>query len=142
MERCCWVMFVIAVGRETEGPEPVVDTEESVDSECVGEGGVAVVVTREGGRTTCGVVGAGPFRVAMNVSAPFLRVFGIDVMLFQMETARSLVLVKDCFVLLRIVSVKDTQPSDIPLEAPKSESPTEAVVARPRSLVEESTFVV
>lgn len=113
--------------------------------------GVVVVVTRDLGRVTCGVVEAGPFRVAMNVSAPFLRVPGIDVMLFQMEMARSLVLVKDCFVLSRIVLVKDTHPSDIPLEAPKSESPpafapcssevkTEAVVARPRSLVDENAL--
>ena len=117
--------------------------------------GIVVVVTRDLGIVTCGVVGSGPFKVAMNVSAPFLRVSGIDVMLFQMETARSLVLVKDCFVLLRIVLVKDTHPSDIPFETPRSESPTEAVscetegtelvsecavVASPRSLVDEKTL--
>ena len=86
--------------------------------------GVIAVVTREGGRVTCGIVGAGSFKIAMNVSTPFLRVSGIDRMLFQRDShavaIALLSVVIALLVLSMIVFMNTPQPSDIPLEAPRS----------------------
>ena len=134
--RCCWVMlFVInLVGIVFSFPAKGRCPEDG-RVEGVSTLGVAVVVTRERGKVIGTVIILGSERIARNDFQSEIMLFGADRIPLHNDVASFFVLAAPFSAESMSPFMNTPQPSDIPFEVSRSESPTEAVVTSPRSFV-------
>ena len=105
---------------------------------CVGGVCVGAVVTRDRGRMTGTVIILGCESMARYEFQSEIILFGTDIIPLHNDVASFFVSAAPFSAESMIPFMNTPQPSDIPFEVSRSESPTEAVVARPRSLVLEN----
>ena len=89
--------------------------------------GTGAVVTRDRGRMTGTVIILGSESIARYEFQSEIILFGTDIIPLHNDVASFFVLAAPFSAESMIPFMNTPHPSDIPLEAPKSESPTEAV---------------